>query len=149
MPSAHVGFWGLLFLPMFGCAFPAYLSYSSRYGRMQQSLGVASLHSEGMASSREELLRARLLTELSTLRERHDALRGHGVQAEGHSRSHEESTPRSVTKDNNLLGQADRDAIEAFFNDAEDDFTREFNEGRGQLERGELLDRLTTAPKGE
>ncbi|RNF03982.1 hypothetical protein TraAM80_05366 [Trypanosoma rangeli] len=114
---------------------------------MQKSKRVTSTHSGVMTTSREEVVRAKLLAELSTLRERHSALQGQDGRSEGHRCLHEESPPGSIEKADTPLGQADRDAIEAFFNDAEDDFTRDFNEGRGKLERSELLDKLTMAPK--
>ncbi|EAN84171.1 hypothetical protein C3747_13g2209c [Trypanosoma cruzi] len=99
-------------------------------------------------SSREELVRERLLAELSTLRERHDALRAQVGKLQGQRGLPDDSPVRRSKKNNTPLGQADRDAIEAFFNSSEDDFTKEFNEGQGRLQRTELLDGLTMPSRG-
>ncbi|KAG8340638.1 hypothetical protein ERJ75_001608800 [Trypanosoma vivax] len=109
--------------------------------------------------AREELVRSRLLAELSTLREKHEKLLsklrkcnfsspccspqrddGNGVSSVWSCSC---SLRQGVAP---LLGQDDRDAIEALFNDSQDDFTREFNEGRGRVERGDLVQKVASLP---
>nr|CCC89752.1 conserved hypothetical protein [Trypanosoma congolense IL3000] len=100
---------------------------------------------------REELLRVRLLAELSTLREKHEKLSsklretdecfpapsgnsfvgnfgGTELNWQGGGASSQEA----------FLGQDDREAIEALFNESNDSFTREFNEGSGIVDRDEI-----------
>ncbi|KAH9598851.1 hypothetical protein LSM04_002698 [Trypanosoma melophagium] len=138
--------------------------------RQQEFKGSSS---RGLTSStaKEEIVRARLLAELSSLRERHDALRKRAMnyeegqqrrerereqqyEGEEHERQQRPSSVKVLVKDDSgrgtpFLGQTDRDAIEAFFNDSEDDFMREFNEGRGKYQRNELLDGLVFPQRRE
>lgn len=62
-----------------------------------------------------------------------------GADANSPSSSAEEQSSTSES----ALGQSDRDAIEAFFN-SDDDFTRLFNEGAGDVKRAGLLDKVST-----
>lgn len=90
-------------------------------------------------------LRRQLLIELSVLRRRYAKLAGDGDGSEkdaevtssaAASSSCEQSV--SAEDDGGALGQSDRDAIEALFHSV-DDFTRDFNEGKGELQRGDIV----------
>lgn len=75
--------------------------------------------------------RLRLLVELSSLRR-------HFMMLVTSSNDTEISKSSSSELQDSGLGQSDRDAIEAFFH-SDDDFTRQFNEGTGNIKRSDLL----------
>ncbi|ORC93400.1 uncharacterized protein TM35_000012770 [Trypanosoma theileri] len=143
------------------------MRHSKQHHQQQQpEFRESTLYSGGSScTTKEEIVRARLLAELSSLRERHDALRKRAMGVEKqqqqqqqqheedeHEREQQISGTKMLGMDDSgrgspFLGQTDRDAIEAFFNDSEDDFTREFNEGRGKYQRSDLLDGLILPQK--
>lgn len=104
-------------------------------------------------------LRRQLLIELSVLRRRYAKLAaeedGGGAEtaaivepslpttssSSSHEPSHHHSSSSVAEDDAGALCQSDRDAIEALFHSV-DDFTREFNEGRGGLERGDIVSKI-------
>ncbi|KPI87738.1 hypothetical protein ABL78_3211 [Leptomonas seymouri] len=101
------------------------------------------------------VLRRQLLIELSVLRQRYARLSGGGKDDSIHEtdlsspRVHggtAASPPASVAstedeEDAGALCQSDRDAIEALFHSV-DDFTRDFNEGKGGLERDDIESKI-------
>lgn len=110
--------------------------------------------SSSRAPEDPNVLRRQLLIELSVLRRRYAQLSAEGRDSvDGgddtsiRRRSGAESVPRSDMEsssdgdDEGPLCQSDRDAIEALFHSV-DDFTRDFNEGRGGLERGDIVSRI-------
>ena len=104
-----------------------------------------------------KLLRRQLLIELSVLRQRYAQLaddvegdkgavafagaRRHGDVAASFSGSGASVSDGDDNDDSGQLCQSDRDAIEALFHSV-DDFTREFNEGKGGLEREDIFSRI-------
>lgn len=76
-------------------------------------------------------VRQKLLLELSSLR-RHFA---QIVGVNQHTGSDEIDADHAQEY---VLDQSDRDAIEAFFR-SDDDFTRQFNEGTGNIKRADLI----------
>lgn len=82
-------------------------------------------------SVRYQAHRQRLLVELSSLRRHFTALLQNNAITQANE-IHDEDRKDSG------LGQSDRDAIEAFFH-SDDDFTRQFNEGTGNIKRTDLL----------
>ena len=92
------------------------------------------------------LLRRQLLIELSVLRQRYaqlaDDVEGDkGDVAASFSGSGASVSDGDDNDDSGQLCQSDRDAIEALFHSV-DDFTREFNEGKGGLEREDIFSRI-------
>ncbi|KEG14133.1 hypothetical protein DQ04_00601000 [Trypanosoma grayi] len=115
---------------------------------MPKPLGNAPFSGEASTTTKEGIVRVRLLAELSTLREKHNKLLAERLEPERHhSPSAGSSCEDNGTGQSPFLGKADRDAIEAFFSNSEDDFTRQFNEGLGKLQRGELLDKIARPPQ--
>lgn len=113
----------------------------------------------GVAGDAHGALRRQLLIELSVLRKRYSNFvgdrrdgateRAPAQRAADGEDSRSEATATgsdsdvvSAEGDTGALGQSDRDAIEALFNSV-DDFTRDFNEGKGVLERSGLISRIT------
>ncbi|AAZ10325.1 hypothetical protein, conserved [Trypanosoma brucei gambiense DAL972] len=108
-------------------------------------------------AAREELVRARLLAELSTLREKHDKLSIKLQEPEedlgGSFGNWIGGSPAGAGSDwradgaarGAFLGQDDRDAIEALFNESNDSFTREFNEGSGSVERDGIPEKMMSS----
>lgn len=76
--------------------------------------------------TKEDVVRKRLLFELSALRRHICGIMRNGG-AEERDGMHE-----------SVLDQSDRDAIEAFFQ-VDDDFTKQFNEGTGNIKRADLI----------
>lgn len=89
----------------------------------------------------EAVLRRNLLIQLSVLRTRYAALMGEEVASTHGNVASAAMTATSASSENGELGQSDRDAIEALFNSV-DDFTRDFNEGKGDVVRGDLITKL-------
>ncbi|KPA80722.1 hypothetical protein ABB37_04891 [Leptomonas pyrrhocoris] len=101
------------------------------------------------------VLRRQLLIELSVLRRRYaqlsDEVKDNQINEADSSnpRLHRgpaallsgSVTSAEVEEDSGALGQSDRDAIEALFHSM-DDFTREFNEGKGGLERDDIVSKI-------
>lgn len=79
----------------------------------------------------DQARRQRLLVELSSLRRHFVSLLYSNTSSEMN-----ESTENDHHEYG--LGQSDRDAIESFFH-SDDDFTRQFNEGTGNIKRTDLL----------
>eukprot|EP00796_Vickermania_ingenoplastis_P002360 gene2360-1487_t len=79
----------------------------------------------------DEPLRQKLLVQLSALRRYFFSI----VRASASVEGNEEE---DAAFHESVLDQSARDAIEAFFN-ADDDFTRQFNEGTGNIKRADLL----------
>lgn len=91
-----------------------------------------------MTSLTLEATKYRLLLELSALREQYTTLAANGSPSGGNSPS-SSSDGSSPNSSEDGLGKSDRDAIEAFFNNEDDDFTRMFNQGEGRIERGNAM----------
>lgn len=81
-----------------------------------------------MSNANEDVLRLRLCLELSALRQHAAFL------LSSESRNGRED---AALVEESVLDQSDRDAIEAFFH-SDDDFTRQFNEGTGNIKRTDL-----------
>lgn len=96
-----------------------------------------------MTSFSVEATRYQLLLELSALRERYYEITGQ--KPVGSSLAHPapceqaDCSSASCIGNTSALGKSDRDAIEAFFNTDDDDFTRMFNTGEGKIVRGGAL----------
>lgn len=102
------------------------------------------------------VLRRQLLIELSVLRRRYAQLADENIDSGAavgdvsepllrHSSCAASASSSAVSShdggDSGPLCQSDRDAIEALFHSV-DDFTREFNEGNGGLERDDIVSRI-------
>ncbi|KAK7200210.1 hypothetical protein NESM_000072400 [Novymonas esmeraldas] len=109
----------------------------------------------GLSKDGQCALRRQLLIELSVLRRRYVALSDESYadtdegQLPGPATTTTTTTPTptaseasSTGDDTGALGQSDRDAIEALFHSV-DDFAREFNEGKGELVRNDIVAKIT------
>lgn len=89
--------------------------------------------------------RSALLMELSTLRDQYTKLTGDcpphwNIRANGAKKNPtDEAVAILHSVDNSeILGQSDRDAIEAFFN-SEDNFTAQFNSEKCSVKRADII----------
>ncbi|GET90582.1 hypothetical protein, conserved [Leishmania tarentolae] len=113
---------------------------------------TASHPERSLSGSDYDASRRLLLIELSVLRRRY------GLLSEGlHNDADRHPMPTSdadtdaarcssvetssLDEETGALCQSDRDAIEALFHSI-DDFTREFNEGKGEVERDDIVSKI-------
>ncbi|KAG5497474.1 hypothetical protein JIQ42_03961 [Leishmania sp. Namibia] len=113
----------------------------------------ASSASHSRTSDSEHVaFRRFLLIELSVLRRRYSRLCGHHQDDDDKRASIPSAAVRSATplaypaasvdEKAGALCQSDRDAIEALFHSM-DDFTLEFNEGKGKVQRDDIISKIT------
>lgn len=106
----------------------------------------------GLSDEGSSAFRRLLLIELSVLRRRygllsedyHDAADGHALPTSAAARGDAPFSAcetSSVDEETGALCQSDRDAIEALFHSI-DDFAREFNEGKGDVERDDIVSKI-------
>ncbi|AYU80791.1 hypothetical protein conserved [Leishmania donovani] len=106
----------------------------------------------GLSDDGYSAFRRLLLIELSVLRRRygllsedhHDDANGHAMPTSAAARGAAPFSAfetSSVDEETGALCQSDRDAIEALFHSI-DDFAREFNEGKGEVERDDIVSKI-------